>query len=438
MGFLKSRLQKGGTLTITPPTSHHITQHCDHVIDNEGNIIISEASHIHIWNSPLCSQGKTTDSDPHLTLKTNLEKQEALHKTQHQQWLNSLAPNITLHARAVNNSLEGCIRGYMEALLEVTKGKWIRGKFLQPKEKGTIVANHVTITLGNIAFHHLIHNNMPARFIECNTEQYCSTTKKDGRLAPYLHYMKHSNNLVFDYSATNIQSLTATLGTRASGGMIQWWPFYPQPSMIQSTRIIPTYDVAFLGAKSKRRGIILDNLRAAGLKVFNPKGNSTMTWNEQLRVYSKAKILLNVHWRDDTQSLEQARILPGLCAGRCIVTEDSHIVEASDYISHLPGFFCVPYGQLVQTCQWLLKQDTQSLGSKNAQICREKFNLSTFIKTHPSSSLSGPAWRLAHVTQIVKLPKKVTKVTKSKNDKKEKRKRKIRQLLKKSYKISKK
>jgi hypothetical protein len=106
-------------------------------------------------------------------------------------------------------------------------------------------------------------------------------------------------------------------------------------------------DVLFYGSYSDRRNAVLDQLRAAGVKVVGLFG----VYGDALDAYlRRAKIVLNVHMWPGLSVLETVR-LSYLLANRCFV-----VSEFGDYNPYADGLAFAKYDDLAPLClRWLDK-----------------------------------------------------------------------------------
>jgi len=122
---------------------------------------------------------------------------------------------------------------------------------------------------------------------------------------------------VWDYSKINIEILKQ-YGIHASCIPIQ----SPEPYLakLRAWRTEILYDVGFCGALGDRREKILNELRAAGLRVhflINIGGDAR---DEQL---AKCKVMINIHFTDHYKIFELARCEPWLAIGVPVISENS-------------------------------------------------------------------------------------------------------------------
>lgn len=146
---------------------------------------------------------------------------------------------------------------------------------------------------------------------------------------------------VWDYSASNVAWFAAR-GVRAKHVPIG---YVPELKRIQKSPI-PDIDVLFYGLVNTRRRRILDDLKAAGLKVhetFNCYGS------ERDELIGRSKIVLNMHFYD-TGIFEMVRCSYLFANQVCVVSE-----ESVDVPTELVGAIAlVPYDRLTWMCQHLV------------------------------------------------------------------------------------
>jgi hypothetical protein len=100
-------------------------------------------------------------------------------------------------------------------------------------------------------------------------------------------------------------------------------------------------DVLFFGSSLDRRIFVLEGLRTGGLNVLHLFGSYGQELIDHIRL---AKIIVNIHYSENSNTLETMR-LSVLLANRCFV-----ISEMSDHNPYGDGVVFVDYSKLVETC----------------------------------------------------------------------------------------
>lgn len=110
----------------------------------------------------------------------------------------------------------------------------------------------------------------------------------------------------------------------------------------------PDIDVLFYGSINERRRVVLDALRARGLRVVELFG---VYGAERDLAVARAKVVLNVHFYD-AAIFEAVRVCPMLARGACVVSEgqpdDPDVVDLAD------GVVLCSYATLVDHCYALV------------------------------------------------------------------------------------
>ena len=167
---------------------------------------------------------------------------------------------------------------------------------------------------------------------------------------------------VWDYSERNVQALKQ----RFPGIAVSYVPLAYAESLTRLQPVVEDIDVLFYGQMSPRRLVIINALRAAGVKVF--VGNSDVGADQDIdnlvldpvygraldELVQRAKIVLNVHYYD-SQILEAVRISYLLSNRKAVVSECSAQTEV--YPHWRDGLCLVGYDQLVSNCLRLLQDE---------------------------------------------------------------------------------
>lgn len=117
-------------------------------------------------------------------------------------------------------------------------------------------------------------------------------------------------------------------------------------------------DVLFYGWLTPRRTAIIDQLRAAGLKVY---ASAACYGGGRDNLISRAKVCLNVH-HDGRDMFEIVRVSYLMANASLVVTEDS--VDDDDY--QLNGLWKVPYRALVDAC--MTRVSIEDVGAANEAL----------------------------------------------------------------------
>lgn len=148
---------------------------------------------------------------------------------------------------------------------------------------------------------------------------------------------------IWDYSRQNIARLTA-LGC---GQTARHVPVGYTPEM---SRITPApeqdIDVLFYGSLSERRLKVLADMRRAGLKVM---AVSNVYGAARDALIARSKVVLNLHYGDNTRIFEIARISYLLANRKAVVTEHCDETEIEEDIKD--AVVAVPYTDLIGACQ---------------------------------------------------------------------------------------
>lgn len=149
----------------------------------------------------------------------------------------------------------------------------------------------------------------------------------------------------WDYSRQNIARLTA-LGC---GQTARHVPIGYTPEM---SRITPAreqdIDVLFYGSLSERRRKVLENVRQAGLNVM---AVSNVYGAARDALIARSKVVLNLHYGNDTRIFEIARVSYLLANRKAVVTERGDETEIEEDIQDAVA--AVPYADLADACQKL-------------------------------------------------------------------------------------
>ena len=150
---------------------------------------------------------------------------------------------------------------------------------------------------------------------------------------------------MLDYHRTNIEILKRENGWRQAAFEL---PVVPSAAL-QTARSEPKdVDVLFYGTMSERRGHVLRQLEAMGLKVEAVAGAYGPELAPAIR---RARVVLHVHFYESAL-FPVARILQPVVMGVPVVCEDSVFSELNDW--SLSGIVFADYEHLAQACHDLI------------------------------------------------------------------------------------
>jgi hypothetical protein len=174
----------------------------------------------------------------------------------------------------------------------------------------------------------------PERSIFYQLEPVCDWRMQMG----HIPIPRLCSNVVWDYSRLNIERL------RHHGVAAHYVPVGHHPAM----QYVPVadeedIDVLFYGVGTPRRMEILSALRYAGLRVSHLDDVFCRDLDPAI---ARAKIVLNMHARDDYHALESVRVGYLLSNRKAVVAEINHD-DDDDELGD--GIAAVPLSQLVDT-----------------------------------------------------------------------------------------
>lgn len=100
-------------------------------------------------------------------------------------------------------------------------------------------------------------------------------------------------------------------------------------------------DVLFFGGLSQRRLDIIEKIRSTGLNVV---ARHNLWGLERADMIARSKIILNIHYEEDTTIFESVRVLPLITSRCCVVSETS--VDDQDYSDMHDMYIRAPPDQL--------------------------------------------------------------------------------------------
>lgn len=166
---------------------------------------------------------------------------------------------------------------------------------------------------------------------------------------------------IWDYSRYNVAQLAA-LGCRDN---VRFVPLGYTPEL---TRIASAdeqdIDVFFSGAMSPRRESAIEALRAKGLNVLCV---SDVYGEERDRLIARAKVVLNLHYHENTRVFEVPRVFYLLANGKAVVTEHDAALDVEADL--LDAVVAAPYERVADACRDLVDdpQRRAALGKAGMQ-----------------------------------------------------------------------
>lgn len=235
-------------------------------------------------------------------------------------------PEGYIHAEGLNEFAETVYYGLKRLGFTVTMGPL-------PAPHSIVIGAHLASTL-------------PPDAIIYNSEQIHD--RSPWLTENYLELLR--NHTVWDYSSANVRKLKE-LGVKAKHIPIGYVP--------ELTRIKPQQediDVLFFGSMNERRTKIIDELKAAGLKVETLFGVYGAVRDSYI---ARSKIVLNIHFYD-VPVFEIVRVSYLLANRKCVVS------ETTDGSIGVRGVF---YDEIVKECV-----DLAGNAEERAQIALDGFN----------------------------------------------------------------
>lgn len=212
--------------------------------------------------------------------------------------------------------------------------------------QNTFAADAVNILLGSTIFASRYHSlatrlqGMPYILyqLECLDD-------RRGLLPDWPEYWKLITNAaaIWDYSPAG----TLYLKTNGLHNVYYMPPAFHRSIELFQPRQNPDTDVLFFGSPHERRHRVIHALQNLGLRAVNLQAAFGLRRNRHI---ARAKIVLNIHARNELISLETVR-LSFLLANRVFV-----ISENSDHNPYDDGLVFGPYSKLPELCLEYLKQ----------------------------------------------------------------------------------
>ncbi len=150
-------------------------------------------------------------------------------------------------------------------------------------------------------------------------------------------------HMMWDYSADNAAKLAVL-----TGAPVRHVPLGHVPEMSRLAASAEDIDVLFYGSMNPRRQVVIDAMRAAGLRVEAVFGVYGAARDALL---ARARLVLNVHFYEPGH-FEVLRVGYPMANRRAVLTEvnPGETVDAD----LAPGLACVPYGDLAATAVALI------------------------------------------------------------------------------------
>lgn len=149
----------------------------------------------------------------------------------------------------------------------------------------------------------------------------------------YNTFLKNYRRMIhiFDYSPANVKIL------KSWGFKAHYLPFQYHSEDIEKLKQLlkkneKLYDYAFIGGHSVRRDGLFKRLRDKGRSVIHLDSLWADARDEAI---SKARCLINIHFKEDYNVFEELRCTRWLFAGLPVFTEDSLYLEDYDLFPHL-------------------------------------------------------------------------------------------------------
>lgn len=201
-------------------------------------------------------------------------------------------------------------------------------------------------------------------------------TDRNSHLINFPEYMDVLRNAyqVWDYSQSNIKALQA----KGISRLIHVPIGHHKVIEILRRDVKKDIDVLFYGGLNQRRIEILNKLRLKGLIVGVFDSLYGTARNEYIE---RSKIIINIHFFENMNVLEEAR-LSFLLSNRCFI-----ISETSDHDPYHGGVIFCPASELADACFHYAKVDAE-VREKIAEIGYEAikgFNMTEIIKSALSS-----------------------------------------------------
>ncbi|NGZ28130.1 MAG: hypothetical protein G8345_14720 [Magnetococcales bacterium] len=276
-----------------------------------------------------------------------------------------ISPAGYLHGEALRELAEGLVYG-------------LRGLGLQATlQRNALIPNARAIVVGGHLLPPALVTSLPLDSIIYNTEQIDPTS---GMLHEGYWQLLHRHE-VWDYSQRNMERL------RQAGvkGVLRHVPLgYVQ----EWSRIAPAVeetDVLFYGSLNDRRRLILEQLRAAGLRVRHLFG---VYGRERDGAIASSRLVLNMHFYP-AAIFESVRVSYLMANGKAVVAECGDETEMDEGLR--PGLALARYEDLVTTCQGLLADEPRRKRLQQDALAT--------LRRRPFSGVLGQALGVQRVTR---------------------------------------
>ena len=133
-----------------------------------------------------------------------------------------------------------------------------------------------------------------------------------------------TNIEIWDYSLENVKNFNKNGIHNVKHVPFCLWDDYKRRIESYNLNKNYEYDVVFVGWINERRGLILNELKQNGIKVFTIPHHINGNFGEERdKMISKSKILLNIHFKEDYKIFESYRCFPWVETNKIIVSENS-------------------------------------------------------------------------------------------------------------------
>ena len=165
----------------------------------------------------------------------------------------------------------------------------------------------------------------------------------------YLNLLRRCT--VWEYHPVNHRLLLQVHNIRATLVPFGYVPAFTPPV---HTYVEPDFDVAFVGSMVPYRTKIINDLKAAGLRVF---ASDSLYEHERADIFRRSKVILNIHFYPQVKMLEVVRIGTALAQCKAVVTQLDKDTKIDPY--YLPGVVGATYDAIVSTVADLARNDVK-------------------------------------------------------------------------------
>ncbi len=210
-------------------------------------------------------------------------------------------------------------------------------------------------TIGNGDYHLFIHKeNAPStssqstRIIHVNVEHMivkaggrdvpeglpCGQMEDEDGVPYRIRFVNKDNfiraDIVVDYSNANVDHVKSNLDLRGIAAKMVYVPPLIFPACLRSAgersiQLLTTY----VDLDEPRRKDFLDTCAREGIEITNV--NNAFSNSDLHSLMMRTKIVVNMHQTDHHRTLEELRVLPALCAGCVVVSEEVPNKESIPY-----------------------------------------------------------------------------------------------------------